>query len=190
MNELLIQVDEEDKVIGPIDRLKAHLDDGVLHRGLIVVVVNDRSQILLTQRSSDRPDLGFPAAFPGFWDATLAGHPKWGQTDCVTQMANEVKEELGIESEGSRIEYIGKFRYHAPDPTYPNPNTAPTFRLSEREVCEVGVLHTNEDTHLNEVELQASMWVESSDLKERLRTLKVAPWALLMVEKFSSILGR
>jgi len=188
MKELLIQVDEQDNVIGPIERLKAHQNDGILHRGLMVVVMNQENQILLTQRSMERPDLGFPPAFPGFWDVTLAGHPKWGQKVYVPQMVDEVKEELGIEAKGNRIEYVGKFQYHAPDPTYPNPNTASTFRLSEREICGVGLLHTNDGARLNEVELQASMWVESSSLWDKLRSLKVAPWALLMVDKFPSIL--
>jgi len=189
MNELLIQVDEQDNVIGPIDRLKAHLDDGILHRGLMVVVMNDQNHLLLTQRSMKRPDLAFPPAFPSFWDVTLAGHPKWGQTDYVTQMTNEVREELGIESSGDRMEYIGKFQYHASDPTYPNPKPAQALRLSEREVCGVGLLRTSENPHLNAAELQASMWVERPALQDRMRSLKVAPWALIMIEKFPDILN-
>jgi len=43
---------------------------------------------------------------------------------------------------------------------------------------------------LNEVELPASMWVENSDLTERLSALKVASWASLMGEKFPGILSR
>lgn len=188
MKELLIQVDGEDNVIGPVERLKAHLDEGILHRGLMVVVMNDENEVLLTQRSMERPDLGFPPPFPGFWDITLAGHPKWGQTDYVTQMANEVQEELGIEAKGGAIEYMVKFQYHAPDPSYPNPETAPTFKLSEREICRVGVFHTNDNPTLNSIELQSSMWVESNDLAHKLESLKVAPWARLMIERFPQIL--
>lgn len=189
MKEDLIQVDERDNVIGPVERLKAHLSGGILHRGLTVVVVNDQNEVLLTQRSIRRPDLEFPPAFPGFWDITLAGHPKFGQTDYVTQMANEVKEELGIEHNVNKIDYVGKFQYYAPDPTYPSPETDPTFKLSEREICGVGVLHTNDSPLLNKVELQASMWVQTSWLPDKLRSLKVAPWAWLMVDKFPDILN-
>ncbi len=184
MGEFLIQVDEQDNVIGSVERLKAHLDDGILHRGLMVIVKNDENKILLTQRSMDRPDLGFPPPFPGFWDITIAGHPKWGQADYVTHMANELKEELGIRARASEIKYLGKFQYHAPDPTYPNPKTASKFRLSEREICGVGVLHTNDDVVLDSVELQASMWVDSKELLGKLGSLRMAPWTLLMIEKF------
>lgn len=184
MRELLIQVDEQDNVVGSVERLKAHLDEGILHRGLMVVVKNDENKVLLTQRSMDRPDLGFPPLFPGFWDITIAGHPKWGQLEYVTQMVNEVREELGIKAAGSEINYLGKFQYHAPDSTYPNPKTASTFRLSEREICGVGVLHTNGKVVLDSVELQASVWVESEELTEKLRSLRMAPWASLMAEKF------
>ena len=116
MIEQLTEVDEQDNVISPVDRLKAHLDDGILHRGLMVVVKNNE-KILLTQRSTARPDLSFPPPFPGFWDITLAGHPKWGQADYVTQMVNEVHEELGLEAKAGEIKYLGKFQYHTPDPT-------------------------------------------------------------------------
>jgi len=182
--ELLVQVDVDDNVIGPIERLKAHLDDGILHRGVIVVVRNSKGMILLSQRSRDRADLGFPPPFPGFWDITLAGHPKWGQTDDVTQMVNEVREELGIETKATSIKYVGKFRYHAPDPSYPNPRTKPTFKLSEREVCGVGVLRTDDTPTLNSTELQASQWVEANEVIRRLESLKVAPWARLMLANF------
>jgi isopentenyldiphosphate isomerase len=154
----------------------------------MVVVMNDENRVLLTQRSVKRPDLGFPPPFPGFWDISLAGHPKWGQKDYVTQMKSEVQEELGIDAEGRAIEYVGKFQYHAPDPSYPNPETAPTFKLSEREICGVGVFHGNDDPALNSIELQSSMWVESADLAQTLKSLKVAPWAQLMIERFPQIL--
>jgi isopentenyl-diphosphate delta-isomerase type 1 len=186
MNELLIQVDDQDNVIGAVERLKAHLDHGILHRGLVVIVMNDENKILLTQRSMERPDLSFPPPFPAFWDITLAGHPKWGQTDYVTQMASEVQEELGISAKKREFEYVGKFQYYAPDPTYPNP-TAPTFKLSEREICGVGVLHTNGNPILNSTELQASMWVESKRLADKIKSLRVAPWASLMREKFPQV---
>jgi isopentenyl-diphosphate delta-isomerase len=188
VKELLIQVDEQDNVIGPIERLKAHQGDGILHRGLIVVVMNRKGEVLLTQRSMERHDLNFPPAFPGFWDVTLAGHPKWGQTGYVTQMANEVREELSIEDNNSGIDYVGKFQYHAPDPTYPNPKTASTFRLSEREICGVGVFHTDAEPLLNKVELQASMWVQNLSAAEKLKSLNVAPWASLMLDRFPNIL--
>ncbi len=189
MTEQLTQVDEQDNVIGPVERLKAHLGDGILHRGLVVVVKND-DRILLTQRSIVRPDLGFPPPFPGFWDITLAGHPKWGQTGYITQMVNEVHEELEIEAKAGEIEYLGKFQYHTPDPTYPNPKTSPTFRLSEREICGVGVLSTNEKPVLNPIELLSSMWVSSSEFTNKLEPLKIAPWATIMIEKFPQALSQ
>jgi len=186
--ELLSQVDQQDKVIGPVERLKAHLNEGILHRGLMVVVRNAQSKILLTQRSMERPDLEFPPPFPGFWDVTLAGHPKFGQSDYTTQMASEVGEELGINIHPQDIEYIGKFQYHAPDPTYPNRKSSPEFRLSEREICGVGVVRTSAVPILNSIELQASMWVESTKVAETLQSLKSAPWATLIVKRFPEVL--
>jgi len=190
MSEYIIRVDEHDNVIDSVDRLSAHLNDGILHRGLVVVVKNAEGKILFTQRSMNRPDLGFPPPFPGFWDITIAGHPKWGQTDYVTQMVAEVREELGIETGAGEIKYLGKFQYHAPDPTYPNLKTDPTFRLSEREICGVGVLYTNDAPVLDSIELQAALWVEAEELTDKLTSLKMAPWASLMVAKFPQVLRK
>ena len=162
-DELLIEVDESDNVIGSVGRLKAHLDDGILHRGVMVTIKNYENRILLTQRSAERPDLGFPPPFPNFWDITLAGHPRWGQDDYVTQMAIEVQEELGIETKAEEIEYTGKFQYFAPDPSYPNPESDQSFRLSEREICGVGIVHTEATPILNRLEVQDSMWVTNKE---------------------------
>ncbi len=182
-------MDEADNIIGPIERLAAHKGDGVLHRGLMVIVKNDAGEILLTQRSDTRPDLDFPPPFPGFWDITMAGHPRWGQKDYVTQMAIELKEEVGISTEAKEIEYIGKFQYHSPDPTYPSKTSPPGFRLSEFEICGVGILKTNQKPHLNEVELQNSLWISPEELSRKIKEkhFKMAPWALIMVEKFDTI---
>jgi len=185
--EIIIRVDGRDRVIGPINRLEAHKGDGVLHRGLVVVVKNSRNQVLLTQRSIERPDLNFPPPFPGFWDLTLAGHPRWGQTDYTTQMAVELAEEVGIEAKPREIEYMGKFQYHVPDPTYPNAGGLPGFRLSEFEICGVGVVTTDQRPKLNPVELQSSVWVETKEIARKIRSLKMTPWALIMKDGFSSL---
>jgi isopentenyl-diphosphate Delta-isomerase len=184
MAEMIVRVDEEDRVLGPIDRLEAHRGDGVLHRGLMVVVKNRGSQVLLTQRSERRPDLDFPPPFPGFWDLTLAGHPKWGQTDYTTQMAVELAEEIGIRAKAADIEYVGKFQYHAPDSTYPNERSPPGFRLSEFEICGVGTIETDSQPKLNTVEIQRSAWVRISELEGELKSLKMAPWATIMKSRF------
>jgi isopentenyl-diphosphate delta-isomerase len=187
MSEYLIQVDEKDNEVGSVERLKAHLGDGILHRGLVVVVKNQEDQILLTQRSMVRPDLPFPAPFPGFWDVTIAGHPRWGQHDYLAPMGNELREELGIKAKNGEMNYLGKFQYYAPDPTYPNPQSASTFRLSEREICGVGLLHTSDDPVINPVELASSRWVESKELAKTLSSLKMAPWASIVLTRFPGI---
>ena len=187
MSELLIQVDGQDNEDGPIERLEAHLGDGILHRGLVVVVKNPEGKILLTERSMTRPDLPFPPPFPGFWDVTMAGHPKWGQNDYVSQMIAELNEELGLKAKPAEIEFLGKVQYHAPDPTYPNPQSPPGFRLSEREVCGVGLLRTTQEPKINETELSSSKWVEASEVTQTLAALKTAPWATIVVRRFPKI---
>ena len=187
MPENIIQVDEKDHVIGPVERLIAHKGDGILHRGLMVLVKDNHKRILMTQRSEQRPDLNFPPPFPGFWDLTMAGHPRWGQEDYVSQMVVELNEELGIEAKVNDIDYVGKFQYHSPDPTYPNATSPPGFRLSEFEICGVGVLKTDQKPKLNLIELKDHIWMENEKLLQEMRSLKMAPWAIIMLEKFPDI---
>jgi len=186
--ENLVRVDKDDNVLGPIERLKAHRGKGILHRGLVVIVKNSRGEFLLTQRSESRPDLEFPPPFPGFWDLTLAGHPRWGQDDYITQMAVELGEEVGINANPGDIEPRGKFLYHVPDPTYPNTKSPPDFRLSEYEICGVGVVTTDKKPRLNRIELQSSLWVDREGVADKFKSLRMAPWSLLMVENLPKIL--
>lgn len=187
MGEYIIRVDAEDRVFGKIERFEAHRGDGILHRGLSVVVRNSRGEVLLTKRSKERPDLDFPAPFPEFWDVTMAGHPRWGQEDYVTQMGVELREELGIEVRLDEIEYVGKFQYHVADPTYPNTKSGPDFRLSEYEICGVGVVTTDEHPKLNTVELEDSDWVRPRELRAKISSMKMAPWTLIMLERFPGL---
>jgi len=86
--ELLYEVDEHDRVVGPRARGEVHRL-GLRHRAVHILVFNERHEILLQKRSETK-DIN-----PGLWDTSAAGHVDWGESydDCA---ARELGEELGI----------------------------------------------------------------------------------------------
>jgi isopentenyl-diphosphate delta-isomerase type 1 len=89
-DELLWEVDEQDRVVGPRARGEIH-GLGLRHRAVHILVFNDCDEILL-QKRSEAKDVN-----PGLWDTSAAGHVDWGESydDCAVR---ELAEELGIVS--------------------------------------------------------------------------------------------
>ncbi|WP_133715920.1 MULTISPECIES: NUDIX hydrolase [Methylocaldum] len=89
-DELLYEVDEHDRVVGPRVRGEVH-ELGLRHRAVHILVFNDLEEILLQKRSRTK-DIN-----PGLWDTSAAGHVDWGESydDCAMR---ELGEELGIAS--------------------------------------------------------------------------------------------
>ncbi|MGX2040838.1 NUDIX hydrolase [Methylocaldum sp. MU1018] len=87
-HELLCEVDEHDRVIGPRARDEVH-ELGLRHRSVHILVFNQSHEILLQKRSQNK-DVN-----PGLWDTSAAGHVDWGESydDCAVR---ELGEELGI----------------------------------------------------------------------------------------------
>jgi isopentenyl-diphosphate delta-isomerase type 1 len=87
-DELLYQVDELDRVIGPRPRGELHRLR-LRHRAVHILVFNEREELLLQKRSLSK-DIN-----PGLWDTSAAGHVDYGESydDCARR---ELEEELGL----------------------------------------------------------------------------------------------
>lgn len=66
-------VNEEGRVIGESTRGEAY-EQGLLHRGVLVIVTNPQGQIYLQQRSAQK------VIFPLHWDVSVAEHPNPGES--------------------------------------------------------------------------------------------------------------
>lgn len=88
-DELLIQVDEKNNIIGSIPRSNAHTKRGVYYRTIFVLVKNSKGEIMI-QKRSDSKDL-----YPNCWDLSVGGHVGYGQTYELAA-AREVGEELNV----------------------------------------------------------------------------------------------
>ena len=100
--ELLDIVDENNNLTGEfIDREIVH-SEGLLHREVGVIVLNENNEMLLEKRSLTKKQS------PGKW-ALCAGHIEAGDTP-ENAILREVKEEIGIDITKNDLEFLDVFR--------------------------------------------------------------------------------
>ena len=131
-DELLVEVDKDDKDIGVIYKLDAHSDPARYHRAAHLMLFNSKGQVILQKRSLTK------MFDPGAWDMP-GGHQIYGQT--IKQTAQiEMMEEMGIQpkftfvqkwlkQDGNQSEWC--YLYYAF-------NDGP-YRIDEHEVAEIAI---------------------------------------------------
>src|SRR5262245_20586930 len=93
--ELVILVDERDQRVGVAPKMAAHVQ-GLRHRAFSVFVFNDRHELLLQKRASEKYHSG------GLWTNTACGHPRPGEQ--VAEAAHRrLQEEMGFDCQLNRI---------------------------------------------------------------------------------------
>lgn len=98
MPEYADVVDENDVVVERRP-LRECLDEGLLHRAVVIFIRNSRGEIYLQKRS---PEMRF---YPNFWTASCTGHVSAGESYLEGGL-RELTEELGITCD---LELLGKF---------------------------------------------------------------------------------
>lgn len=100
--QLVVLVDENDNVLGTMEKLKAH-QEALLHRAFSVFLFNDRGEMLLQKRAAKKYHS------PGKWTNAVCSHPYFGES--YQQGAERrLREELGIEAQ---IDFSFSFIYKA-----------------------------------------------------------------------------
>jgi len=100
--ELLILVDETDREIGLLEKMRVH-EEGLLHRAFSVFVFNSRGELLLQQRAKDKYHS------PGVWSNTCCSHPRAGETTAAAA-SRRLNEEMGFTCD---LEFAFSFTYKA-----------------------------------------------------------------------------
>jgi isopentenyldiphosphate isomerase len=87
-HEPIVWVDEENNVLGPIERGYAK-KSGERYRMTRVIIEDERGNTLIQKRTMTKD------SYPGCWDNSTAGHVTWGESyeDAVRR---EIGEELGL----------------------------------------------------------------------------------------------
>lgn len=102
MKEYVILVDEENRVIGLEDKIRAHLQNR-RHSAFSVFLFNDMGDMLLQCRADDK----YHSA--GLWSNTCCSHPDINR-ECEEQVHERLKYEMGIDCSLSQL---GVFAYEA-----------------------------------------------------------------------------
>jgi len=107
LEQTLILVDKNDRILGYAPRSLCHKGKGRRHRAFVVALYNDRGELLLQRRKHD--------LFSNRWDLTGASHPlrlKAGNESYSEAAARCVRQEFGVG--GISFRKIGAFDYFAP----------------------------------------------------------------------------
>jgi len=87
--EIIDLVNENDEVIGEVDKDEANQNPALIHREVAVVIFNRENEVLLQQRSR------LKTHHPGKWTVAAAGHVGKGE-DMKIAAQRELLEELGF----------------------------------------------------------------------------------------------
>ena len=193
MAEAVLQVDENDVVVGPISKADSHYQSGSLHRAFSVLLFNSDGKLLLQQRAHDK------ITFPSVWANSCCSHPLASAEEMDENNALGVKvaairkldQELGISPDSININdfhFITKMRYSA--------------RMNadwiEREIDHILMIQADVELDPNPNEVSAVKWVSAEELDEMLvdqdSDVVIAPWfrciaARLMNEDWWSAIG-
>lgn len=107
MEQTLILVDNNDKILGYAPRSICHTGKGKRHRAFVIALYNSKGEILLQRRKH--------ALFSNLWDLAGASHPlrSRGKNESYGEAAARcMKDEFGLR--GISLRKIGAFNYFAP----------------------------------------------------------------------------
>lgn len=98
----VVLVNELDETIGTLEKLQAH-KEGLLHRGVSVIILNNENEMLLQRRAASK----YHSA--GLWTNAACTHPYLNETP-IAAASRRLKEEMGIECS---LTFAFKFIYNA-----------------------------------------------------------------------------
>lgn len=98
VHEMIDEYNHIGEKIGMVDKDVAH-KKGLWHKAIHVWILNNKNEILLQYRCAEKK------LYPNTWDCSFAGHIGAGESS-VQAIIREGKEELGIDIDLGKLEYI------------------------------------------------------------------------------------
>lgn len=159
--EQVVLVNSKNEVIGSNGKIAAHQGKGQLHRAITVFLTNPNGEILITQRSTQKP------LWPLWWDAACSTHQWPGEAD-ASAAARRLPFELGIDVPAQNLHLEFTYEYHA---VY-------NSEWSENEVNYIFTGVTNDEPQLNPSEVAAYEWKSPNEVAAELsqENHRFAPW--------------
>lgn len=170
--EYITIVDKNNKYLGKEDKEKCHQGKGILHSAFLVMIFNEKFELMLAKRSKKK------SLWPDFWDGTVASHyhsEKYQQTTIMQRIFHEI----GVSCD--QINYLFNFHYHV---EYRNIG-------AENEICDVFVARNikSGDISPNKLEISEFIFLDIPELKKEIQENfnAYAPWFLIALEKYNCL---
>ena len=100
--EYLDILDENGNKTGEIKERKEVHSKGYWHKGIHIWIINSKKELLVQRRSANKD------VYPNKLYVSVAGHPTSGE-DEVESIKREFLEEIGVELDTSKLEYLFTF---------------------------------------------------------------------------------
>jgi len=164
MPEEVILVDEEDREIGKMEKIRAH-QEGRLHRAFSIFIFSPDGRMLIQKRAKEKYHCG------GLWANACCSHPRPGET-LEEAVHRRLREELGFDTE---LKEAFHFIYRA---TFPN-------GLTENEFDHVFIGFYSGPVQPNKEEVEEIKWVAPEEILEDMRKNpeRYTPWFRIALEK-------
>jgi len=165
IEEQVILVDKNDRQIGLMAKMEAH-EKAVLHRAFSVFVQNDKGEIMLQQRASDKYHS------PLLWANTCCSHQREGESN-LEAGKRRLQEEMGFVTS---LKETFSFIYKAP---FDN-------GLTEHELDHVLLGHYNGEPIINPKEVESYKWMTPRAIKKDIEEQPeiYTEWFKIIFEKF------
>ncbi|MBI4096175.1 MAG: isopentenyl-diphosphate Delta-isomerase [Candidatus Levybacteria bacterium] len=148
IEEYVVLVDKNNKVLGTSPKLTTHNANTPLHRAFSLFLFNSKGELLLAQRSSKKK------TFPLVWSNSCCGHPMLNESN-ENAVKRRTKLELGIELKNVH-EILPDFAYKAE-----------MNGIVENEICPVFIAFSDQKPIINKNEVENVRCVKWEDfLKE------------------------
>mgnify|MGYP003619587941 FL=1 len=165
MEEFVILVNPEDKVLGLMEKQQAHIN-GLLHRAFSVFLFNEKGEMLLQKRASKKYHS------PNQWTNAVCSHPRIDET--YLEGANRrLMEELGIETQISeKFHFIYKADVGS--------------GLWEHELDHVFIGQYNSEFNLNKDEVEEICYVSLKNLDQEIseQPEQFTEWFKIILEEY------
>ena len=148
--EQLYQIKDDDSIIGPVERTRAHAN-GLLHRSGMVFLTRSDGKILIQRRSREKE------TFPDCYDASSSFHVTFGES-YEEAARREMAEETGIPAP---LVYVSKFTHHDPP---------------ENEIVAVFACRSDEPIVIDRGESSAAMLCTKEEVDETVESKNTSPW--------------
>lgn len=132
-DEPLVLVNEDDEILGYLDKASAHRGSGVLHRAFSIFLFRSDGSLIIQRRAEGKP------LWPGYWSNTCCSHPRRGEA-METAAQRRLQEELGVACD---LSFLYRFRYQA---QYDADG-------AEHELCSVYAGRTDAPLRINRTEI-------------------------------------